>query len=239
MPYLSRIYLNDTHPQDFPFNLPFLSNGLDLKLRSNVTFFVGENGIGKSTLLEAIAEKCGFNASGGNRNHNYNFHKTESELSEHLILSWNTKTAQGFFMRAESFFNFATYIDEVAKEDRSVLDAYGGKSLHQQSHGEAFLALFHNHFQNGIYILDEPESALSPQRQLSLLSIIHKLEKAGRAQFIISTHSPILMSYPDAEVYLVDNKIQQIHYKETEHYQLTKSFLESPELYFRHLFDDV
>lgn len=238
IPYLSRIYLKDNHPEGFPFNLPFLSNGLDLKLKSNVTFFVGENGIGKSTLLEAIAEKCDFNVSGGSRNHNYNFHKTESELSEYLTLSWKSKTGQGFFMRAESFFNFATYIDEVAEEDRSVLNAYGGKSLHQQSHGEAFLALFHNHFQNGLYILDEPESALSPQRQLSLLSVIHKLEKAGKAQFIISSHSPILMSYPGAEIYVLDEKIQQTSYRETEHYQLTKNFLESPELYFRHLFED-
>lgn len=238
MPYLSRIYLKDEHPKDYPFNLPFLSSGLDLKLKSNVTFFVGENGIGKSTLMEAIAEKCDFNAAGGSRNHRYDFHKTESGLSDYLTLSWKTKTAQGFFMRAESFFNFATYIDEVAKEDARVLDAYGGKSLHQQSHGEAFLSLFHNHFQNGLYILDEPESALSPQRQLSLLSIIHKLEKAGKAQFIISTHSPILMCYPGAEIYLLDDKIQQTNYKETEHYQLTKNFLESPEHYFRHLFED-
>ncbi|WP_369836421.1 AAA family ATPase [Chryseobacterium tongliaoense] len=239
MPYLSRIHLKSDHPQDYPFNLPFLSNGLDLKLKSNVTFFVGENGMGKSTLLEAIAEKCEFNVAGGNRNHHYSFHKTESELSEYLTLSWDTKTAQGFFMRAESFFNFATYIDEIAEEDRSILNAYGGKSLHHQSHGEAFLSLFHNHFQNGIYILDEPESALSPQRQLSLLSVIHKLEKAGKAQFIISSHSPILMSYPTAEIYLLDDKIHPVHYKETEHYQLTKNFLESPEIYFRHLFEDI
>lgn len=239
MPYLSRIYLKDNHPQDFPFNLPFLSKGLDLRLKNNVTFFVGENGIGKSTLLEAIAENCDFNVAGGNRNHHYNFHKTESGLSEHLVLSWSTKTTQGFFMRAESFFNFATYIDEVAEEDRRVLEAYGGKSLQQQSHGEAFLSLFHNRFQKGIYILDEPESALSPQRQLSLLSIIHKLEKAGKAQFIISSHSPILMSYPNAEIYLLDDKIQRIPYKETEHYQLTRNFLDHPERYFKHLFEDI
>ncbi|MCJ7933847.1 MAG: AAA family ATPase [Chryseobacterium sp.] len=239
MPYLSRIYLKDSHPEHFPFNLPFLRKGLDLRLKSNVTFFVGENGIGKSTLMEAIAEKCGFNVAGGNRNHNYSFHKTESPLSEYLTLSWNIKTAQGFFMRAESFFNFATYIDEVAQEDGRILDAYGGKSLHRQSHGEAFLSLFHNHFRNGIYILDEPESALSPQRQLSLLSIIHTLEKTGKAQFIISSHSPILMSYPNAEIYLLNDKIQRIHYKETEHYQLTRDFLASPESYFRHLFEDI
>lgn len=237
MCYLSRVYIKDQLPKRFPFNLSFLKKGLDVTLKSNVTFFVGENGIGKSTLLEAIADKCNFNLSGGNRNHNYDFYKTESELSEYLTLSWKKKTSQGFFMRAESFFNFATYIDEIAKEDRRVLDAYGGESLHNKSHGEAFLALFHNHFQNGIYILDEPEAALSPQRQLSLLSIIHKLEREGKAQFIISTHSPILMSYPKADIFLLDDKIQLTDYKNIEHYQLTKSFLESPESYFRHLFD--
>lgn len=237
MPYLSRIYLKNEHPKEFPFNLPFLKNGFDITLKSNVTFFVGENGIGKSTLLEAIADKCNFNLSGGNRNHRYDFYKTESKLSEYLTLSWKIKTGQGFFMRAESFFNFATYIDKVAEEDGRILDAYGGKSLHGKSHGEAFLALFHN-FQNGIYILDEPEAALSPQRQLSLLSIINELEKAGNAQFIISTHSPILMSYPNSNVFLLNEEIKLTNYKDTEHFQLTKSFLDSPEIYLRHLFDN-
>lgn len=239
MLYLSRIYLKEECPKAFPFNLTFLKDGLNIKLNKSVTFFVGENGIGKSTLLEAIADKCNFNLSGGSRNHNYNFHKTESQLSEYLTLSWKIKTGQGFFMRAESFFNFSTYIDKIAEEDKQILDAYGGKSLHQRSHGEAFLALFHNHFQKGIYILDEPEAALSPQRQLSLLSIIHKLEKTGKAQFIISTHSPILMSYPKADIFLLDENIQLVNHKDTEHYQITKSFLESPEIYFRHLFDHI
>lgn len=239
MSYLSRIYLKNEHPKNFPFNLSFLKNGLDITFSSNVTFFVGENGAGKSTLLEAIADKCNFNLSGGNRNHNYDFYKTESELAEYLTLFWKMKTGQGFFMRAESFFNFATYIDEVTEEYRPVLNAYGGKSLHHQSYGEAFLALFHNHFQKGIYILDEPEAALSPQNQLSLLSIIHKLKKAGKAQFIISTHSPILMSYPNADIFLLNEEIQLTNYKDTKHYQLTKNFLESPEIYFRYLFDDI
>lgn len=238
MTYLSRIYLKDDHPEDFPFNLPVFKNGLNLVLKTNVTFFVGENGTGKSTLMESIADKCEFNLSGGNRNHNYDFHKTESVLSEYLTLSWRTKINEGFFMRAESFFNFATYIDEVATRDLRVLDAYGGKSLHQQSHGEAFLALFHNHFEKGIYILDEPESALSPQRQLSLLSIIHALEKTGKAQFIISTHSPILLSYPGATIYSLDHNLEPINYKDTEHYQITKNFLNTPDLFFRHLFND-
>lgn len=238
MNYLSRISLKDDHPEDFPFNLPILKNGLNLVLKTNVTFFVGENGTGKSTLMESIADKCEFNLSGGNRNHNYDFHKTESILSEYLTLSWRTKINEGFFMRAESFFNFATYIDEVATRDLRVLDAYGGKSLHKQSHGEAFLALFHNHFEKGIYILDEPESALSPQRQLSLLSIIHALEKTGKAQFIISTHSPILLSYPGATIYSLDHNLEPINYKDTEHYQITKNFLNTPDLFFRHLFND-
>ncbi|WP_261509960.1 AAA family ATPase [Chryseobacterium paludis] len=238
MTYLSRIYLKDDHPEDFPFNLPIFKNGLNLNLKTNVTFFVGENGTGKSTLMESIADKCEFNLSGGNRNHNYDFHKTESVLSDYLTLSWRTKINEGFFMRAESFFNFATYIDEVSTRDLRVLDAYGGKSLHKQSHGEAFLALFHNHFEKGIYILDEPESALSPQRQLSLLSIIHSLEKTGKAQFIISTHSPILLSYPGATIYSLDHHLKPINYKDTEHYQITKNFLNSPDLYFRHLFND-
>lgn len=238
MTYLSRIYLKDDHPKDFPFNLPIFKNGLDLRLKTNITFFVGENGTGKSTLMESIADKCDFNLSGGNRNHSYDFHKTESTLSEYLTLSWKTKINQGFFMRAESFFNFATYVDEVATRDPRILDAYGGKSLHKQSHGEAFLALFHNHFDKGIYILDEPESALSPQRQLALLSIIHKLEETGKAQFIIASHSPILLSYPGATIYSLDNNLEKINYKDTEHYQITKNFLNSPELYFRHLFSD-
>lgn len=238
MTYLSRIYLKDERPEDFPFNLPVFKNGLNLVLKTNVTFFVGENGTGKSTLMESIADKCDFNLSGGNRNHNYDFHKTESVLSEYLTLSWRTKINEGFFMRAESFFNFATYIDEVSTRDIRVLDAYGGKSLHKQSHGEAFLALFHNHFEKGIYILDEPESALSPQRQLSLLSIIRALEKTGKAQFIISTHSPILLSYPGATIYSLDHNMEPINYKDTEHFQITKNFLNSPDLFFRHLFND-
>jgi len=237
MPYLAKILLLDAHPSDYPFNLDVFKNGFELSLQRNVTFLIGENGTGKSTIIEGIAEQCGFNPSGGNRNHYYDFHKTESRLSDYLRLSWTNKVGQGFFMRAESFFNFATHIDNLAKEDRSILQAYGGKSLHEQSHGESFLSLFNNRFQKGIYILDEPEAALSPQRQLTFLSIIHKLEKQGKAQFIIATHSPILLAYPNASIYsLDDGRISSVSYKETTHYTLTKHFLESPESYFRHLF---
>ena len=140
---------------------------------------------------------------------------------------------RGFFFRAESFFNFASYIETV-----SDLRAYGGKSLHQQSHGESFLALFENRFEQGFYILDEPEAALSPQRQLTFMSIIHQLEQPGHAQFLIATHSPILMAYPGAKIICFDdNEMKEANYKDTEHYQLTKGFLDTPERYFRWLFD--
>jgi predicted ATPase len=239
MPYLTKIWLLDSHPLEYPFNLDIFKDGLNLSFSKNVSFFVGENGTGKSTLIEAIAEQCGFNLSGGNRNHIYDFHETESKLANYLKLSWEMKVNHGFFMRAESFFNFATYVDQVAKEDRRILDAYGGKSLHEQSHGESFFSLFYNQFQNGIYILDEPEAALSPQRQLAFLSIIHELEQSGKAQFIIATHSPILLAYPKATIYSLDEGlIHEVSYRETEHYKLTKQFLESPEQYFRYLFTE-
>ena len=137
-------------------------------------------------------------------------------------------------MRAESFYNFATYLDQV-----SDLHAYGGKSLHHQSHGESFLALFDNRFEQGLYLLDEPEAALSPQRQLAFLKIINNLERPNQAQFIIASHSPILLAYPGATLFSFDEAgIQETSYKETEHYALTRDFLNAPERYFKHLFQD-
>src|SRR5688500_391447 len=177
-------------PAKYPFNIRAFSRGIDLALRSNVTFFVGENGSGKSTLLEAIAECCGFNPEGGSRDHHRAVFADRSRLAQSLRLSWRPKVTEGFFMRAESFYNFATYIDQVSN-----LHAYGGKSLHEQSHGESFLSLFTNRFEQGLYLLDEPEAALSPQRQLSFLRIVHDLAAPGQAQFVIATHSPILLSY--------------------------------------------
>jgi predicted ATPase len=139
---------------------------------------------------------------------------------------------QGFFLRAESFYNFATYIERV-----SDMGAYGGRPLHEQSHGESFLALFKNRFDRGIYLLDEPEAALSPQRQLSLLRIIHDLTAAGRAQFLIATHSPMLLSFPGATVLDFDEgNIQPVDYRETKHFQITRDFLNGPERFFKHLF---
>jgi predicted ATPase len=216
----------------YPFNIRAFSGGIDLEFRSNVTLFVGENGSGKSTLLEAIAECCGFNPEGGNRDHHFATFGDRSGLAKALRLSWMPKVTEGFFLRAESFYNFATYIEQVSN-----LRAYGGKSLHEQSHGEFFLSLFVNRFEQGIYILDEPEAALSPQRQLSFLKIIHDLETPGHAQFLISTHSPIILSYPGAVLFSLDGSaFREVTYIETEHYRVTRDFLNSPERFFKHLF---
>jgi predicted ATPase len=243
MPFLSYISAPTQH-DGYLQHIPSLKNGLQLQLKTNVTFFVGENGSGKSTLLEAIAEQCGFSLRGGNRNHNLNtgwrFEGYETPLARELKIGWTPKRiTDGFFMRAESFFNFASYIDELAVDDNRILKAYGGRSLHQQSHGESFLSLFSNQFENGVYILDEPEAALSPARILAFMSVISQLEKDDRAQFIIATHSPILICYPGAAIYQFDeNGVHETTYQETEHFTLTKSFLNNPEVYLKHLMED-
>jgi predicted ATPase len=218
----------------FPFTIPAFRHGINLELPTPVTFFVGENGSGKSTLLEALAEICGFNPEGGNRDHYREAREDRSELAKALRLSWMPKMTEGFFMRAESFYNFATYLDGV-----SDFLAYGGKSLHQQSHGESFLALFQNRFEHGLYILDEPEAALSPQRQLEFLRIIHELEMPRHAQFIIASHSPILLAYPGATLYqFEEDGIREIAYRETDHYLVTKEFLNNPERMLNYLFSE-
>ena len=233
-PFLRRI---ESLPETFdrttyPFNIRAFSRGIDLTFRAKVTFLVGENGSGKSTLLEALAECCGFNLEGGNRDHHRAIFADRSPLAQSLRLSWLPKVTDGFFMRAESFYNFATHIDQV-----SDLRAYGGKSLHEQSHGESFLSLFSNRFEQGLYLLDEPEAALSPQRQLSFLRIIHDLAAPGQAQFVIATHSPILLSYPGAVLFNLDgDSIEEVDFRETNHFLITRDFLNAPERFFKHLF---
>ena len=236
-PFLRHVAsIGEIDSDKYPFTIPAFREGISLELTAPVTFFVGENGSGKSTLLEAIASHCGFNLEGGTRDHLYQTRHEASQLAPALRLSWTPKVTRGFFMRAESFFNFATYVDQIADNDYR---AYGGKSLHKKSHGESFLSLFQNRFAKGIYILDEPEAALSPKRQLSFIKIIHDLERAGHSQFLIATHSPILLTYPNATIFSVDgDSIDSVTYQETEHYQLTREFLEAPERFFRYLFDD-
>jgi predicted ATPase len=216
----------------YPFNIAAFAAGIDLDFSAKVTFFVGENGSGKSTLLEALAECCGFDPEGGSRDHKRAHLVERSELAKALRLSWQPKTSEGFFLRAESFYNFAAYLDTVSN-----LRAYGGKSLLAQSHGESFLALFENRFEQGLYVLDEPEAALSPQRQLAFLKIIHDLATPAHAQFIIATHSPILLSYPGATLYSFGARgIHRVAYQDTDHYRVTRDFLNAPERFFKHLF---
>ena len=217
---------------DYPYCLPVVRNLTNIEFHPNVTFIVGENGTGKSTLLEAIAVASGFNAEGGSRNFNFSTRASHSPLHEVLNLSKGIKRPRdGFFLRAESFFNVATEIERLG-----VSDSYGGRSLHELSHGESFLALVMERFSgNGLYLLDEPEAALSPSRQLALLSRMHQLVQLN-SQFIIATHSPILMAYPNATIYsLTDQAIAKVRYTDTEHYAVTREFLNRHETMLKEL----
>jgi predicted ATPase len=218
----------------YPFSLNAVKNLEALALHRSVTFIIGENGSGKSTLLEALAVAWGFNAEGGTQNFQFDTRASHSPMYDYVQLSRGYKKPKnGYFLRAESFYNVATEIENLDKEPggRPIIHSYGGTSLHAQSHGESFLALLMHRFSgNGFYILDEPEAALSPTRQMSALARIHQLVQDG-AQFVISTHSPILMAYPDAWIYnLDDDGITRTSYEETEHYQVTRDFLNNYEI---------
>jgi predicted ATPase len=228
--FLRRIELRKEKVESFevyPYNLPAIKNLSTLKLHPKVTYIVGENGTGKSTILEAIAVAWGINAEGGTQNFNFATHSSHSDLHDKLLMVKGSKKPDlSFFLRAESFYNLATNIDEIG-----AAQSYGGKSLHEQSHGESFFSVIMNRFRgNGLYILDEPEAALSPAKQLALLSRMHELIQKN-AQFIIATHSPIVMAYPDALLYeLKDGNFDAVKYNETEHYSVMKSFMENPKM---------
>ena len=234
--YVSRVSLIRDRIESFnqyPFSLPAIRSLDYIEFHPKITFFVGENGSGKSTLLEAIAVSLGFNPEGGTRNFNFGTRQSHSRLNEYLRIAKGIKRpSDGFFLRAESFFNVATEIERLDEEPAfgpPLINSYGGRSLHEQSHGESFLALIENRFRGkGLYILDEPEAALSPQRQLAVLSLIHDLV-LDKSQFIIATHSPLLMAYPDARIFRCSaTGVEQIAYEETEHFQVTRDFLADP-----------
>ncbi len=242
--YIRSIRLNEERIlsfNDFPLNLPVIKNFREIALHPNVTYIIGENGMGKSTLLEGIAIGLGFNPEGGTLNFNFSSYDSHSNLEQYLRIVKGVERAQdSFFFRAETFYNVATNIEEMDSEPSfggKVIDSFGGVSLHEQSHGEAFFAAFTERFRgNGLYILDEPEAALSPLRQLSMLARINDLVHQG-SQFIISTHSPMIMAYPDAKIIqLTEEGMTEVTLEETYHYSIMNQFFDDRKRMLHHLF---
>jgi predicted ATPase len=230
-------------PEPYPWSLPVVQALDTLALTTPVTMLVGQNGSGKSTLLEAIAVSLGMNPEGGTQNFDFATRSTHSPLHEAIQLGRGALRPQTqFFLRAESLYTVATQLEEYAKIDAPgppLLDSYGGISLHDQSHGESFLAIVtHRLGSRGLYLMDEPESALSPQGLLALMRRINELVRAG-SQLIVATHSPMLLAYPGATIYEIDaTSITATDYRDTDHYRLTRAFLENPDAFLKRLFDE-
>ena len=243
VPYLSSIKLvpdRVTSVDQFPFNLPFVAD-FAIEFRSPVTFFVGENGSGKSTVIEAIASLCGLPVGGGGKNElaARTGADDKAPLAPVLRPGFVKRPRDGYFFRAEHMSHFAELLD-ARRDDPDFLGdpygRYGGRSLHTRSHGESFLALFTERLQEGLFLMDEPEAALSPQRQLALLARMASLVDGGRTQLIIATHSPILLTYPGAEILSFDDgRISSVRLEDTSHYQISRGILESPERCWKHL----
>jgi predicted ATPase len=241
--FLQRIWQRSDHALDcskFPLSLPFVQD-LDLEFTSSVTFFVGENGSGKSTLMEAIAQLCNLPVGGGGRNELAGFSTpdTSSELALALKASFRRRPKDGYFFRAEYQAHFASLLEQREADPDffgNPFPRFGGRSLHMCSHGEAFLNVFSAWMNPGIILMDEPEAALSPQRQLALLMQMAKLERQGGVQFIIATHSPIMLTFPGATILSFDAKqLKSVCFEDTDHYQITRGILESPDRYWNYL----
>jgi predicted ATPase len=225
------------NPNKYPYNLPAIRTLTTLEFHAKVTYLIGENGSGKSTLLEAIALGCGLNPEGGSRNFNFATRASHSPLDGCLRLSrLPGLPGDSYFLRAESYYNVASEIERLDNDPDAnklsapkIIDGFGRVPLHEQSHGESFFALFKNRFRdNGLYLLDEPEAALSPKRQLEFLVTMHDYLRRG-GQFVIATHSPIIMAYPDSVIYqLSGDGIREVAYADTEHYLITRGFLTNP-----------
>jgi len=241
-PFLTRLVrkASVSIPEGYPGTLPFVTD-LELEIDSAVTIFVGENGSGKSTLLEAIATLCGLPSGGGGRTELADFKapQTHGELAPFLRASFRAKPRSGYFFRAEFQAHFASLLEQRRDDPDFMGDPfarYGGRSLHTRSHGEAFLEMFAAWLEPGIILMDEPEAALSPQRQLALLAKMAELVRTSTVQFILATHSPVIMTFPGAALLSFDGgRITPIALEDTSHYRITKDLLDAPERYWRHL----
>ena len=250
-PYVTRVTLNEAGSLDrrsFPGNLPF-THDLDLSFDTPVTFFVGENGSGKSTLLEAMAVVAGLPISGGGVHESGANHAFEerSVLAGSLRLAFVRQPRDRYFFRADTQAHFASLLEQRRDDPDFELkrgvkadpfESYGGRSLHEMSHGEAFLSVMRNRFSQGLFLLDEPESALSPQRQLGLLALMHDMASDGKSQFFVATHSAILLTFPGATTFSFDRgSLERIDPRTTSHHKITREILNNPERYWRHLRD--
>jgi predicted ATPase len=227
--HLIKVKINsDQYPtrRFYPFNLPVLWETAELAFRSRVVFFVGENGSGKSTLLEAITRKCGVDIWHKPKRHVAHHNPFETRLAQYISVTWANGDVPGSLFRAETFHDFADFLDDVALCDPGRLEYHGGQILNTLSHGEGILSYFSGRYHiKGIYFLDEPEAALSPASQVKFLQQLQELETEGHAQFIIATHSPILLAYPGAQIFSFDlPRIQEVAYEDTTHYKIYKQF---------------
>jgi len=249
---LSKIIFKQGDADDLPWCLPGFTGLGELEFRAPVAFLVGENGSGKSMFLEGIAQECGYDLASGSRNNVVSPDEPRSPFAGALRLVWHKKLTRGFFFRAESFFNFASYLDRLKQDLKEIEEElgrpigagqvhapYGGRSLHTRSHGEAFWELFSNRFRTqGLYLMDEPEAALSPLRQLAFLALLGQMVKEDGSQFLIATHSPILLAFPEAQIYSMDlSPMQEIDYEQTEAFTIVKNFLNDREGYLRRILE--
>ena len=243
VPFVTSLFLDEDTPlidDEFPGSLAF-TRDLDFEFTAPVTFFVGENGSGKSTLLEAMAVLARLPICGGSLNESGKNHAfaEQSLLAKALRMAFVRQPKDRYFFRAETQAHLASLLDSRREDPEFAGDPYGrygGRSLHQMSHGEAFLSIMINRFDHGLFFMDEPESALSPQRQLTLLALMHKLVQTQKSQFFIATHSPILLTYPGATIVSFDRgRLENVALEDTSHFQITRDLLNNPQMYWRHL----